>query len=358
MSKFKELLIKVHRLVVSTVLPDQNTKKWRKLKDKFKGKRIFLIGNGPSLNETPLYLLKNDIALCFNRFSLLHERLNWMPTFFMCIDPEVLPDISNDINANLDSYKYAMFHSLHADNIDKKDNVYFVHPPIRIPFFSKGLLFSDEPPIVGAGGTVAYIGLQMLYYLGFAEVYLIGVDQNYVIHTTAKTNKGIKIESQHDDDPNHFDPRYFGKGRKYHQPVEATQIKMIKAFERAKEAADSKGVVVKNAGVGGMLEVFDRVKIEDLFDYSEDTVYQLFCEAISEKCSVNKVKDLIRNGVLEEAISEDIEKDMFLTNRKDAKKFIPKLITRYIPYGPIEDKYIFINRNGWNETVTNKLADI
>ena len=43
---------------------------------------------------------------------------------------------------------------------------------------------------------------------------------NYRIHKSAKliNSKGIDIQSQNNDDPNHFDPRYFGKGKKYHQP--------------------------------------------------------------------------------------------------------------------------------------------
>ncbi len=35
-------------------------KTWGQLKDKYKGERVFVVGNGPSLNKTPLYLLKNE----------------------------------------------------------------------------------------------------------------------------------------------------------------------------------------------------------------------------------------------------------------------------------------------------------
>ena len=56
-------------------------KSWSHLKNKYKNKRVFLIGNGPSLKKTPLHFLKNEYTIVFNRFNLFFERINWIPTF-------------------------------------------------------------------------------------------------------------------------------------------------------------------------------------------------------------------------------------------------------------------------------------
>lgn len=343
MHSFKRQMQKVLHVLVSRVAPDENARKWKKLKGKYQGQRAFLIGNGPSLNETPLYLLKNDKVLCFNRFYLLHERLNWYPDFYMCIDPEVLPGLVTDINSNLDNYEYTILHSLHAQGVQKKENVYYVHPIIRTPYFSK------KPPLIGSGGTVAYGGLQILYYLGFKEVYLVGVDQNYVLHNTAKTTKGIKIQSQADDDPNHFDPRYFGKGHKYHQPVQATKDKMTKAFTRAREVAESLGVKIRNAGIGGMLEVYDRVDYNTLFKYTDEEIGKLFCETIGPDISLDKVNAFLNDHEVEETLDENTQKEYFIGTREQAKKYIPKLIVNYLPFGPYKDKYIFVRRDKFEQ---------
>ena len=37
------------------------------------GKRVFLIGNGPSLNKTNLDLIKNEYSIAMNRISLIYE---------------------------------------------------------------------------------------------------------------------------------------------------------------------------------------------------------------------------------------------------------------------------------------------
>jgi hypothetical protein len=336
----------------STVIADENKKKWLSLKDKYKGERVFLIGNGPSLNKTPLYLLKNEYTLCFNRFHLLHERLNWFPHFYMCIDPEVLPNIANEINDNLCNYNYSFFHALHSSDISKNENVLLMHHVVQVPYFSKNL------PLFGSGGTVAYAGLQMLLYLGFSEIYLVGVDQNYVIHKSAVKTKGIRIESQKDDDPNHFDPRYFGKGKKYHQPVVATRKRMIRAFEKAKEVAKSKGVNIKNAGIGGELEVYERVQFEKLFDYTETDKYKLFSETISGDINFESIKNFLNISKVEDVVNDDVlNKGYFVINSDLAQKELPRLIFDFIPYGPINNKFIFLRRSDKDQMLNGILRN-
>ena len=63
--------------------------------------------------------------------------------------------------------------------------------------------------------TVTYLNMQLAYFMGFKNIYLIGVDFDYVLPKDV-----IKKESMesHGDDPNHFDPRYFGKGIESNDP--------------------------------------------------------------------------------------------------------------------------------------------
>ena len=47
------------------------------------GKRIFLIGNGPSLNDMNLDLLENEDTLAMNRIDLLYPNTKWRPTYYL-----------------------------------------------------------------------------------------------------------------------------------------------------------------------------------------------------------------------------------------------------------------------------------
>lgn len=86
-----------------------SSKDWKKLKNNFEGKTVYLIGNGPSLNKTPLYLLKDEYTMVFNRFSLMLDRLNWSPSFYSTTDDLVLEDIIDEAIDISKVAKYSFF---------------------------------------------------------------------------------------------------------------------------------------------------------------------------------------------------------------------------------------------------------
>jgi hypothetical protein len=111
------------------------------------------------------------------------------------------------------------------------------------------------------GGTVTYLNLQLAYYIGCREVYMVGVDHSYTSHTDRDELEKCTITSR-STDRSHFHPDYFGPGYRYHVPnVE----RMEASYRKAKEFFEANGGVVCNATVGGKLEVFPRVEFTTLF---------------------------------------------------------------------------------------------
>ena len=108
------------------------------------------------------------------------------------------------------------------------------------------------------------MNLQLAQYLGFEEVYLIGVDLSYTIPDDA-TVKGSVITSN-SDDPNHFDSTYFGSGKKWHLPE---TNRMQKSFTNAYLEMKKNGTKLFNATIGGNLKNIPRVEYESLFERSE-----------------------------------------------------------------------------------------
>ena len=114
---------------------------------------------------------------------------------------------------------------------------------------------------VWTGGTVSYLCMQLAYYMGFKDVYLIGFDHSYRIPDDAVV-EGNDILSQ-SGDPNHFSRDYFGRGKRWHDPM---VDRMAEAYEKAKQCYEASGRRILNATAGGRLEVFDRVSYDRLFD--------------------------------------------------------------------------------------------
>ena len=134
-------------------------KKWETIKNKYRGKSVFLIGNGPSLNRTPLYYLKNEYKMCFNRFNVMGERLNWVPDFFLTVDNLVLNDMLDELEQIIPHTKHSFFPGVHFRgdvfvNKIKHDNVFFTKQLI----VSNG--FSENLPKIITGGTVIYEGFR------------------------------------------------------------------------------------------------------------------------------------------------------------------------------------------------------
>ena len=118
----------------------------------------------------------------------------------------------------------------------------------------------DASKRVFCGQSVTMINLQLAYHLGFHEVYLIGMDHKYTIPNSSII-KGETIEST-EDDPNHFHPEYFGKGKKWHDPH---LDRVEKTYSHFKKVYEAEGRVLKNASIGGSLEIFERVDFYSLF---------------------------------------------------------------------------------------------
>ena len=53
-----------------------NNNNLKKYKNIHKGKRVFLIGNGPSLAQTDLDLIKDEYSIAMCRISLIYDNLS------------------------------------------------------------------------------------------------------------------------------------------------------------------------------------------------------------------------------------------------------------------------------------------
>ncbi len=258
----------VHKNSPDPYIKLNDIKRLKSLHNKFKNNRIFIIGNGPSLNKMDLNLLKNEYTYGVNRIYLLFDRIEWKPSFYSAFDIRVVPDNAEEIKSLDIDYKF--FSSRYRSLLGEKNSHYWYYDNSRWDDLSNRF----EPEVLysgfGGGGSITHLAIQLAFYMGFEPIYLIGVDASYKVLNTVKQSgpdkfgDGIKLEleSTKDDDPNHFDPRYFGKGKKWHNP----NVKdMLRGYELIKKAVDKHNRHIYNATVGGKLEVFERVDFESLF---------------------------------------------------------------------------------------------
>lgn len=250
-----------YKLAAKGIFLSKNEKWLASIKNKHKGERCFIIGNGPSLNKMDLTKLKNEYTLGVNAIYLNYEKMQFSPTYYVVEDYLVAEDRATEINA----YKSPVikFWGTYLDYCLKKDektimtNVILNYEEPFKPYFSKDIVRS-----IGVGGSVTFMCLQIAYHLGFDKVYMIGFDHNYAIPKEADLGNSSVILSQSDDE-NHFSKDYFGKGYRWHDPkVDRMEMGFAEALRNFQK--DNRNVW--NATVGGHLNVFERIDYNSLFE--------------------------------------------------------------------------------------------
>lgn len=210
-------------------------------KNKYEGKRCFIIGNGPSLTVSDLEKLKGETTFASHGIFYIYDKTDWRPTFYCAQD------------AKLISEKYDVIKNFCSESINFFGVVSYIE---NYPKFTKDALlvnliieeFEDNYPkfsedlSIGAyeGLTVTYFNIQLAIYMGFKEIYLLGVDHFYS-----------------GDENDHFSQKDICTN------VPQTD-KTTFSYMKAQQYAKSHGIKIINVTRGGHLEVFERENFDDL----------------------------------------------------------------------------------------------
>lgn len=223
------------------------------LKDIHKGKRAFVIANGPSLKQTDMRKLENEFTFGMNRIYLMFPELGFSTTYLTVVNDLVIEQTAGDLAA-LSLPKFIAWRSRRhfPTNLPTTNLPTFLYTSYTGPRFS-----TDVRGRVWEGATVTNVTLQLAFHMGFKQVILIGLDHNYT--TTGKPNTTVTSQG---DDPNHFSSAYFGKGFRWQLPdLETSEI----GYAMAREAYRNAGREILDATIGGKLTIFPKVDYNSLF---------------------------------------------------------------------------------------------
>lgn len=226
-------------------------------KDIHKGERCFIMCSGPSLTLLDIEKLKNEITFVMNTFVKVLDDISYIPTYYAIQDGRVYSRIRENILEHKNHFK-AMF----VGSYFFKRDYYQDAEWIRFPQYFMGgvdneflrkktpeIKFSEDPSeVVYDGGTIAYSILQIAFYMGFNEIYLIGADCEF--KAGKKNDFTDREENMTEKDLN----RDTGGG------VES----WLKGYMKAKECAEKRGIKIYNATRGGKLEVFPRIDLDEV----------------------------------------------------------------------------------------------
>ena len=224
-------------------------------KDIHRGERCFLIGTGPSLTPEDLDKLKGEYSFASNRIYLIFDKTSWRPSYFAAHDAMFLARCHRETRRHISSPVFYALSSV-TDFALKGERFYFSGGAADwYPNDHLSVEFSESPSMLNWGGTVTYDCMQLAAYMGFREVYLLGMDHTM---SNAVTRDGYLRGDAHRG--YHFTGNYeIGSFFSFQASVAEC------AYRTAKRYFEEHGGHIYNATRGGKLEIFDRVDFDSLF---------------------------------------------------------------------------------------------
>lgn len=227
-----------------------NRKQLSLFENKHQGERCYLVANGPSLKKMNLSFLENSISFGLNRIYLAYDDMNFKNDYLVSINGLVLSQFASEIQ-DLKMPKFLNWESRSLFSKDK--SISYIYKSFTGANFGRDMSKSLNP-----AATVTYAALQIIYYMGFSEVIIIGMDHNF---ETKKKNRPNETEIREEEvDNNHFHPNYFPKGSKWETP---DLVSSDYFYSIAKKEFEKSGRKIYDCTIDGKCQVFEKRKLSD-----------------------------------------------------------------------------------------------
>ena len=239
-------------------------KRNEQFRGRHRGRRCFVIGNGPSLKSQDLTPLADEITFVTNYFHL-HPIVgeSWQPTYYCLTDPALFDGREplssfREIVSRITSASFFVSH--HAFEFLEKTSAL---PPERTYYIAscEGISGSESlrPDLTKATPgvqTVVQLAIMAAIYMGCTSIYLLGLDHDWLAHG------GSHLNFYSDEEPEN-QPAGNLPGWSYHSMLDAV-LTMWKVYELQERMAESAGIKIINATRGGFLDVFERASYEKI----------------------------------------------------------------------------------------------
>lgn len=229
----------------------------RRFRNIHQGERCFVIGNGPSLALEDLQRLQGEYTFASNKIYTVFDKISWRPTYFVVSDNDITPEMYEQSKAFDDGVKAKFFPANFRDGcVGENKNAWFYN---YVGCDTSGKVMpefcTDMTKYLMEGFSVAYVAMQMAVYMGFKEIYLLGIDFSWSIFKDCQGNIYENGEAKH---------RFYEENHEEDEISIPNVELMENAYKQALQYCDAHAIRIYNATRGGKLEVFSRVSLDTL----------------------------------------------------------------------------------------------
>ncbi len=234
-------------------------------RDCHKGRRSFVIGNGPSLSEQDLSPLKDELTFVANNFYRHPILEEWSPSYYFLTDhmyfdgsemargwlQEIRERVGSDTRFFVPHYARE---ALAAGDLLPPERTFYVAAlgGLEDEWTEKPDLTSVTPGMQ----TVVQLAIMAAMFMGCSPIYLLGMDHDWLKHPGEHTTFYAKPVGQLEDDAQKWS---------YRSLMEAVLV-MWRVYEMHQRIAERAGLKIINASKGGFLDVFERADYEEVMN--------------------------------------------------------------------------------------------
>jgi len=247
------------------------------LKDCHKGQRCFILATGPSVKEQDLTVLSGELCIGV-AFFFLHPQIDIIQPRYHVFAPNHPPfdfdRVDRDLVGAEKHYKHKpiVFYGYRPYRYSVL-NYFEQHPreyslPFRLLNYSNSMQMDEKNyaskdiwDITAAPfqpRTVVYSAIQVAVFMGCMEIYLIGCDHDY-LNNLQRTENHYYPEASGNPNDVSFLLSEFTTERWFYE-----YYSRWRDYRLMQEYLASRGVRIINSTKGGMLDVFPRMRLEDV----------------------------------------------------------------------------------------------
>ena len=251
-------------------------KKNQRFKNIHQGKRCFIIGNGPSLKEQDMSLLKDEIVFTVNKIAKSDFFDSIEPTYHFWADPMFFDEklkfnkeFKELMLKTCKSKKTITFFESVGYKYIKKNKLL---KATNACFFKAYGFVGDDVNLnfseyVSGASTVVHYAIEMAIYMGFKEIYLLGCDCSMIIPFINSRENKVHWEESHvyeTDSQEKTITQYLSNNYSMESQLFGN-ARMFIGYRKLNEYCVKNKILLRNATSGGLLDNIKRVKYEELF---------------------------------------------------------------------------------------------
>ncbi len=248
-----------------------------------KGKRCFIIGNGPSAKNINFQDLKNEYTFTVNQFARFENYKDLNSNYHVFSDERLFAlDENNPDDREALTYlakiadlrpKVQFFSKLCSKNFFENASIF---KDIDINYYIDGLVFHDGYELdcditkqIPWFPTCIDYCIFIAMYMGFTEIYLLGCECTGFLRATM-FDKNINDNISYGYNVSDNEKRRIERQFKMCGIADELEIgaKVLKYYDYLAKMAKRDGVRIVNCTDGGILESFERMSLDDVLKKS------------------------------------------------------------------------------------------